>query len=227
MKIQNLKTVHIFLLSAFICTFVFATNSQTTAECNRLKEADKTLDSTIKIYERVWNDAVNKGLIDELNENNFTRDITMIISPENIVGIEAGHSYVRAKFIANQTVDKFIVDHPDLTFEITSVSPVGVMGKALSQREDSTSISVQYLLKNKIAPNPFIQMFYDKNVDWALIDVADVADGEYQTAITKGLHGKNYMLSSESYPISDITLMLNNQEPEREAKIIYQNDLAK
>jgi dihydroflavonol-4-reductase len=34
-------------------------------------------------------------------------------------------------------------------------------------------------------------------------------------------------LTSESYPISDVTLMLNNQAPESKPKIIYQNDLAK
>jgi nucleoside-diphosphate-sugar epimerase len=140
---------------------------------------------------------------------------------------EASHPYAQAKFIANQTVEKFIANHPNLNYEITSVSPAGVMGKALSQREDSTSMGIQYLFKNKIAPNSFIQMFYDKNVDWAIVDVADVADGVYQAATTKGLHGKNYLLSSESYPISDITLMLNNQKPEGKAKIVYRNDLAK
>ena len=140
---------------------------------------------------------------------------------------EAGHPYAQAKFIANQTVEKFIASHSNLPFEITTVSPVGVMGKALSQREDSTSMGVQYLFKNKIAPNPFIQMFYDKNVDWAIVDVGDVATSIYKAATTKNLHGKNYLLSSESYPISDVTLMLNNQKPIGKAKIVYRNDLAK
>jgi dihydroflavonol-4-reductase len=42
---------------------------------------------------------------------------------------EQSHPYGQAKFIANQTVNKFIADNPGLSFEITSVSPVGVMGK--------------------------------------------------------------------------------------------------
>ncbi len=140
---------------------------------------------------------------------------------------EASHPYAQAKFIANQAVEKFINTHPNLSFEIVTVSPVGVMGKAMSERQDSTSVGLQFLFKNKIAPNPFIQMFYDNNIDFAIVDVADVAEGIYQAATTKGLHGKNYLLSSESYPVSDITLMLNQQAPQGNPKIIYRNDLAK
>lgn len=70
-------------------------------------------------------------------------------------------------------------------------------------------------------------MFYDNDVDWAIVDVADVAEGIYQAANTKGIHGKNYLLSSESYPVSDVTLMLNHQEPVNKPKIVYQNHLAK
>jgi dihydroflavonol-4-reductase len=135
--------------------------------------------------------------------------------------------YARAKFIANQVVENFIDTHPDLDFEITSVSPVGVMGKSLSAREDSTSTGFQYLLKNKLAPDAFFQMLYDTDVELALVDVADVADAIYKAATTLGLHGKNYLLSSASYPISDITLMLNLENPKTEGTIIYQNALAK
>ncbi len=140
---------------------------------------------------------------------------------------EESHPYAQAKFIANQTVEKFIADHPNLSFEISTISPVFVVGKALSQREDSASTGMQFLFKNKIAPNPFVQMFYDENVDFGMVDVEDVAEGIYKAAMTKGIHGKNYLLSSESYPVSDITLMLNNQEPEGEARVVYRNDLAK
>ncbi len=135
--------------------------------------------------------------------------------------------YARAKFIANQVVENFIDTHPDLDFEITSVSPVGVMGKSLSAREDSTSTGLQYLLKNKLAPDAFFQMLYDTDVDFALVDVADVANAIYKAATTLGLHAKNYLLSSASYPTSDITLMLNLENPKTEGKIIYQNALAK
>jgi nucleoside-diphosphate-sugar epimerase len=140
---------------------------------------------------------------------------------------EQSHPYGQAKFIANQTVSKFIADNPNLSFEITSVSPVGVMGKSLSTRQDSTSTGLQFLFKNKIAPNPFIEMLYNNNVYFAVVDVADVSEAIYKAAITKNIHGKNYLLSSESYRVSDVTLMLNNQPPIGKPKIFYSNELVK
>ncbi len=140
---------------------------------------------------------------------------------------DKSHPYAQAKYLANQVVEKFISDNPSLSFEINTVSPVGVMGKALSQRQDSTSMGLQFLFKNKIAPNPFIQMFYDNNIEFAIVDVTDVAEGVYKAATIKGIHGRNYLLSSESYKISDITLMLNNQEAEGKPRMVYNNNLAK
>lgn len=139
---------------------------------------------------------------------------------------EEGIPYAQAKFIANQAVIKFIADHPDLSFEITSVSPTGVIGKSLSNREDSTSTGIQFLFKNKIAPNPFIQMIYDMDVLWALVDVEDIADAIFKAATTKNTHGKNYLLSGESYRVSDVTLMLNNQPPVGKPLIVYSSELA-
>lgn len=139
---------------------------------------------------------------------------------------DEGIPYAQAKFIANQTVNKFIADHPVLSFEITSVSTTGVMGKSLSNRQDSTSTGIQFLFKNKIAPNSFIQMIYDLDVLWALVDVEDVADAIFKAATTKNIHGKNYLLSGESYRVSDVTLMLNNQPPVGKPEIVYSSALA-
>jgi hypothetical protein len=139
---------------------------------------------------------------------------------------DESHPYAQAKFIANQTVNDYIKTHPDLDFEITSVSPVGVFGKSLSQREDSVSTGLQYLIKNNLAPNPYIQMFYDTDVEMAIVNVQDVATAIYKAATISGLHGRNYLLSSETYTISDVSLMLNGKPPKHPAKIIYQNQKA-
>ena len=140
---------------------------------------------------------------------------------------EESHPYAQAKFMANQTVSEFIKDHPNLNFEISSVSPTFVIGKPLSNREDSTSAGMQFLFKNKIAPNPFVQMLYDTDVEFATVDVKDVANAIYKSTTKTGLHGKNYLLSSESWKVSDISAMLNNEAPKENAKVIYQNDAAK
>ena len=139
---------------------------------------------------------------------------------------EGNNPYAQAKFIANKTVDKFIDENPDIGFEIVSISPVAVMGKALSNREDSTSVGLQFLFKNKIAPNPFIEMLYEQDVTFAIVDVADVAESAYKAYIIKGNHGKNYLISSDSWKVSDISLMLNNLPPEGKPQIVYSSHLA-
>ena len=150
----------------------------------------------------------------------FDESDTPFISTES-------HPYAQAKFMANQIVEKFITDHPNLPFEISSVSPVMVMGKSMSNREDSTSTGLQFLIKNKIAPDDFFQTLYDNDVPFAIVDVEDVANATFIVATTFGLHGKDYLLSSETYNVSDINAMLNHQEPKEKASIIYKNDLAK
>jgi dihydroflavonol-4-reductase len=155
-----------------------------------------------------------KTPFDPIDEND-----RKFISPES-------HPYGQAKFLANQVVEKFIADHPDLPFEITSVAPVVVMGSALSGRADSTSIGFQFLFKNKIAPNPFVQMLYDTDLPFAVVDVEDVAQAIYLAATTPGLHGRNYLLSSQTYKVSDLNLMLNRQEPLADGLIVYGNALA-
>lgn len=166
-----------------------------------------------------WNTNFPLPAIGKTETDTFSENDTPFISKES-------HPYAQAKFIANQTVEKFIKNNPNLHFEIISVSPVMVMGSSLSEREDSTSTGLQFLFKNKIAPNPFIQMFFDTDAKFAIVDVKDVAIGVYKAATISGLHGKNYLLSSETFQVSDVTLMLNHLEPKNSPKIIYQNQMA-
>ena len=140
---------------------------------------------------------------------------------------EQDHPYAQAKFLADQEVRKFIDKNPELPFEIISVSPVFVIGNSLSARPDSTSMGMQYLIKNKIAPNPFVEMLFSTNTMFSMVDVRDVAEAIFQAATIEGLHGKNYLIANESYTISDISLMLNNQAPFNNAVTIYDGSLAK
>lgn len=134
--------------------------------------------------------------------------------------------YAQAKFLANEAVNAFIAANPDLRFEISSVSPTGVMGMALSGRTDSTSMGLQYLIKNRIAPNPFIQMIYDQDIEWSMVDVADVAGAVFMAATTAGLHGRNYLLASESYRVSDIHELLNGRAATNIPTVVYDSALA-
>jgi nucleoside-diphosphate-sugar epimerase len=139
---------------------------------------------------------------------------------------EEGHPYAQAKYYADQVVRTFIADHPDSDVDIVSVYPVGVMGPALSERDDSTSMGLQYLFKNKIAPNPFVQMLYDNDMEFAIVDVRDVAEGIYRAATTDGLHGQQYYLSNESWKVSDISRMLNNEPVVEKPRFVYSGEKA-
>ncbi|MEO6133719.1 MAG: NAD-dependent epimerase/dehydratase family protein [Ginsengibacter sp.] len=139
---------------------------------------------------------------------------------------EQDHPYAQAKFMADQEVRKFITEHPDLSFEISSISPTWVVGNALSNRKDSTSAGMQYLIKNKIPANPFVEMLFATDAMFSMIDVRDVAEAVYQSATTKGIHGKNYLIANESYTVSDISRMLNNETPLAKPVIIYDSSLA-
>lgn len=136
------------------------------------------------------------------------------------------HPYAQAKFLADQVVRKFTAENPDLPFEITTVSPVMVIGNPLSARTDSTSIGIQYLFKNKIAPNPFLERLFATDAAFSMVDVRDVAEAIFQAATRNGLHGKNYLIASESYKISDISQMLNQQFPLAAGANVYDSALA-
>lgn len=134
---------------------------------------------------------------------------------------QGSHPYAQAKYYADQAVRSFIADHPEIDVDIVSVYPTGVMGPALSGRDDSTSMGLQYLFKHKIAPNPFVQMLFDTDTEFAIVDVRDVAEGIYRAATTDELHGQQFYLSNESWKVSDITRMLNNEPVFHKPRFVY------
>ena len=138
----------------------------------------------------------------------------------------SNHPYAQAKHYADQSVRKFVLDNPDAGFEIVSVYPTFVVGKPLSARQDSMSVGMQYLFQNKIAPNDFIGMLYQQDVEFAMVDVKDVAESIFNAAVIPGINGKNYLLSAESWKISDISLMLNKQPAAGTSRTVYSSNLA-
>ena len=49
--------------------------------------------ANIKLYEDVWDKAINDGQIELVNEDSFTSDATVVIPGENIVGIGNFRTY--------------------------------------------------------------------------------------------------------------------------------------
>ena len=137
------------------------------------------------------------------------------------------HPYAQAKYFANHVVEEFITAHPDLHFEISSVSPTMVCGAPLSNREDSVSSSLQQVLKHKLKAGEFVQFLIDADIPLAIVDVRDVAEAVYRLAVTKGLHGKNYLLCSETWRVSDVNLMLENKTPRSPLQPTYLSEQIK
>ena len=140
---------------------------------------------------------------------------------------EANIPYAQAKYFADQRVRKFVEKNKDTSTEIVSLSPVSVMGRPMSSREDSTSVGLQHLFKSGKAQDAFTQTLFEEDVEIALVDVEDVAEAVYKAATQTGNHGKNYLLTSESWKISDISRMLNGEKPRGKPRMVYSNELAK
>ena len=140
---------------------------------------------------------------------------------------EANIPYAQAKYFADQRVRDFLKYNDDIKTDIYSLAPVTVIGNPLSGRIDSTSAGLQNLFRSGKATDVFTRTLFDENIEFALVDVEDVAEAVFSMLTAKPKHGQNYLLSSESWRVSDISRMLNGQEPEAKARMVYSNKLAR
>jgi len=129
--------------------------------------------------------------------------------------------YAQAKYFADQAVRRYVESHPKAPFDVVTVSPTLVVGPALSSRQDSTSQGFQFLARNRMAPDDFFAMLWETDMEWAVVDVLDVADAVFKAATKTGLHGKSYLLSADSWKMSDINRILNNQPPLDTPRVAY------
>ena len=84
--------------------------NQPSAECLELERAEMQLAENLKMYETVWDDIINKREIDQINETNFDKDVTIISLPENIVGVEGFKAYYQNYLTGFSDVTFTIVD---------------------------------------------------------------------------------------------------------------------
>lgn len=89
------------LITPIICTMILFIVSCKDAE----------VENNITKYSNVWDEIVNKGNLDQINDANFDTNITMISSPENVVGIEDFKAYY----------SNFITGFSDIEFTINEI----------------------------------------------------------------------------------------------------------
>ena len=52
-----------------------------------LEKAEKKLVENLNLYSSVWDKIINERQIDQINEINFDSEVTLVLKPENIVGV--------------------------------------------------------------------------------------------------------------------------------------------
>lgn len=85
-------------------------NNKPSAELLQLQIENKQLTKNLKMYVPLWDDIVNKGEIDLINETNFDKNITLVASPENIVGIENFKNYYNNFLTGFSNISFTVVD---------------------------------------------------------------------------------------------------------------------
>ena len=67
--------INLMLFAVILCTI----------SCNN---PNQQIEDDIKMYTATWDEIINNGKLDMFNDSNFTTDITLHMSPENVVGID-------------------------------------------------------------------------------------------------------------------------------------------
>ncbi|MEO5648125.1 MAG: ester cyclase [Chitinophagaceae bacterium] len=105
MKLTLQSLVFILLtIVAFLCS---ACNQPANVESSKTD----SVAANIKTYSAVWDDIINKGQLEKINDSNFTKDVIFHMKPANVVGIDSAKAYY-----AN-----FLTGFSDIQFDIKDV----------------------------------------------------------------------------------------------------------
>jgi len=74
--------------------------------CN---SSQKNVQDNITMYSQTWDNIINNGDLDLINDTNFTDDITLVTSPENVVGIDDFKAYY-ANFVKGFSDVEFTIE---------------------------------------------------------------------------------------------------------------------
>ena len=81
--------------NTLISVIAFSTLLLTACASKEKAEADKAdpVAANIKMYTHVWEEIMNKGKIELLNDSNFTKDVRFHMKPADVVGIDSAKAY--------------------------------------------------------------------------------------------------------------------------------------
>ncbi len=93
-KIMKKLTILFSISFAFLCI-----------SCSQNK-----VDKNVEMYSATWDEIINNGNLDFFNENNFDKNITLLMSPENVVGIENAKDFYTNYLTGFSNIEFTIVD---------------------------------------------------------------------------------------------------------------------
>ena len=82
-----------------------------TLVCAAAAPAQDQAANNIRMYSRVWDEIMNKGKLDQMNEEHFTKDVVFHASPADVVGIDSGKAYY----------GNFLTGFSNITFTIKDI----------------------------------------------------------------------------------------------------------
>jgi len=187
--------------------------------CN---SSEKQVQDNIDMYSQAWDDIINKGNLEAINDSSFDESITLVSSPENIVGIEAFKSYYSNFTTGFSDVEFTIVDlfgqddklvkhwnykgtHTGDFFGIPATGKsVDVDGVTLVKMKDGKIVQEQDFMDNMIfmhqlGIDPFLN---PDNVMIVQKLYNDFATGDIE-AVGEALHEKVVWNEAENFPLAD------------------------
>ena len=99
----------IYVFALILSISIISCSNKPSPELLQLQKENKQLADNLKMYVPLWDDIINKGEIDLINETNFDKNITLVASP-NIVGIEDFKAYYQNFLTGFSNITFTVVD---------------------------------------------------------------------------------------------------------------------
>jgi len=96
-SIKSKSFINLIIFLFIVCTI----------SCNN---ANQQIEDDIKMYTATWDEIINDGKLDLFNDSNFTTDITLHMSPENVVGINNVKDFYANYLTGFSNIEFTIVD---------------------------------------------------------------------------------------------------------------------
>ncbi len=97
------RFIHVFI-TLFITGAIFLS-------CNNDKavaEKEDPVAANIKMYSHVWDEIINNGNLEMINDSNFTKDVVFRMKPADVVGIDSARAYY-SNFVTGFSNIKFTI----------------------------------------------------------------------------------------------------------------------